>query len=109
MRWQRMTKQRLNGQGVAGHGMAGQCMAGHCMTSDALDGCHVDGSERTLSRRIQRSISTFLNEEDGPTAVEYAVMLSLIMIACIGSFVALSNATRDSFDTTAQKISDAVN
>jgi len=29
--------------------------------------------------RVQR----FLTSEDGPTAVEYAVMLSLILVACI--------------------------
>jgi len=29
--------------------------------------------------RVQR----FLTNEDGPTAVEYAVMLSLILVACI--------------------------
>ncbi|MDP6468052.1 MAG: Flp family type IVb pilin [Pirellulaceae bacterium] len=30
-------------------------------------------------------ILQFLREEDGPTAVEYAVMLALIIIVCIGS------------------------
>ena len=30
-----------------------------------------------------RSISKFLASEDGPTAVEYAVMLALILVACI--------------------------
>jgi len=34
---------------------------------------------------IQNKIAKFLKEEDGPTAVEYAVMLALIMLACIGS------------------------
>ena len=30
-----------------------------------------------------RSVSRFLSSEDGPTAVEYAVMLALILVACI--------------------------
>ena len=35
----------------------------------------------------------FLNREDGPTAVEYAVMLALIVVVCIGAITALgSNA-----------------
>ncbi len=30
-------------------------------------------------------ILQFLREEDGPTAVEYAVMMALIIVVCIGS------------------------
>jgi pilus assembly protein Flp/PilA len=32
-----------------------------------------------------RALVRFLKEEDGPTAVEYAVMLALIIVVCIGS------------------------
>lgn len=32
---------------------------------------------------------TFLTNEDGPTAVEYAVMLALIIVVCIGSITTL--------------------
>ena len=34
---------------------------------------------QAMISRVQR----FLTNEDGPTAVEYAVMLSLILVACI--------------------------
>lgn len=30
-------------------------------------------------------IVDFLKEEDGPTAVEYAVMLALIVVVCVGA------------------------
>ena len=41
--------------------------------------------------RIQR----FLDAEDGPTAVEYAVMLALIVVVCIGAITTLgSNANK---------------
>jgi len=30
-------------------------------------------------------VRNFLKSEDGPTAVEYAVMLALIVVVCIGS------------------------
>ncbi len=30
------------------------------------------------------SLARFLKNEDGPTAVEYAMMLALIIVACIG-------------------------
>ncbi len=32
-----------------------------------------------------RWLTDFLREEDGPTAVEYAVMLALLLLVCIGS------------------------
>jgi pilus assembly protein Flp/PilA len=60
-------------------------------------------------RRLGRCARQFLLEEDGPTAVEYAVMLSLILVACLGSFTALSNATAESFDASAQAINEAIN
>ncbi len=34
---------------------------------------------KALTKRVQR----FLVSEDGPTAVEYAVMLALIVIVCL--------------------------
>jgi pilus assembly protein Flp/PilA len=45
-----------------------------------------------------------LREEDGPTAVEYAVMLALIVAACLGAVHAMANATAESFDTSAQEL-----
>jgi pilus assembly protein Flp/PilA len=40
-----------------------------------------------------KSVRNFLVSEDGPTAVEYAVMLALIVIVCIASVSAVgSNA-----------------
>ena len=32
---------------------------------------------------ILKSVVRFVESEDGPTAVEYAVMLALILVACI--------------------------
>jgi pilus assembly protein Flp/PilA len=49
-------------------------------------------------------IKKLLREEDGPTAVEYAVMLSLIVAVCIGAVLAMSHKTADSFDTSAQQL-----
>ena len=45
-------------------------------------------------RRIEM-VREFLTSEDGPTAVEYAVMLALIVVVCITAITALgSNANR---------------
>jgi pilus assembly protein Flp/PilA len=40
-------------------------------------------------------VREFLTAEDGPTAVEYAVMLALIVVVCITAITALgSNANK---------------
>lgn len=43
------------------------------------------------------TVRAFLVSEDGPTAVEYAVMLALIILACIASIKALGTAANDQF------------
>ena len=49
-------------------------------------------------------IKKLLREEDGPTAVEYAVLLALIIAACLGAVNSMAHATADSFDTSAQNL-----
>jgi pilus assembly protein Flp/PilA len=44
-------------------------------------------------------------EEDGPTSVEYAVMLAMIVAVCMGSVALLSNSTAASFDDSASQLS----
>lgn len=44
-----------------------------------------------------RSISRFLTSEDGPTAVEYAVMLALILVACIAIITSLGQSVSGTF------------
>lgn len=39
----------------------------------------------------------FLKEEDGPTAVEYAVMLALIIVVCATAVAGVGSATNSSF------------
>jgi pilus assembly protein Flp/PilA len=50
-------------------------------------------------------LKTFLRDESGPTAVEYAVMLALIVAVCIGAVNAMAHATADSFDASAGQLS----
>jgi pilus assembly protein Flp/PilA len=51
-----------------------------------------------------KKIRRFLNEEDGPTAVEYAVMLSLIVIACISSISSVGSKANSVFSKIASSI-----
>jgi pilus assembly protein Flp/PilA len=39
----------------------------------------------------------FLREEDGPTAVEYAVMLALIIVVCVSAITALGSNVNSKF------------
>ena len=54
-------------------------------------------------RDLGRWLKNFLQAEDGPTAVEYAVMLALIIVVCIAAITALgtnANATFTSVSNT---------
>ena len=50
-----------------------------------------------------------LREEDGPTAVEYAVMLALIIVVCMAGVQAMTNETAASFDRSGAAIDAAMN
>jgi pilus assembly protein Flp/PilA len=43
----------------------------------------------------------FLDAEDGPTAVEYAVMLALIVVVCIGAITTLGGNANKTFSNVA--------
>jgi Flp pilus assembly pilin Flp len=52
-------------------------------------------------------LKNIIRDETGPTAVEYAVLLSLIVVFCIGSVRRLSDVTGESFDASAKAIDSA--
>ena len=48
-----------------------------------------------MYRALVQKTVRFLKKDDGPTAVEYAVMLALIIVVCIAAITSLgSNANR---------------
>ena len=47
-------------------------------------------------------------DEEGTTAVEYAVMLALIIAVCIGSVAALTTETQKSFNDSGAAIAGAM-
>jgi pilus assembly protein Flp/PilA len=53
-----------------------------------------------LGRFVRRAVS-FLKKEDGPTAVEYAVMLALILIAIFAAVANIGNTTSDMYNNIA--------
>jgi pilus assembly protein Flp/PilA len=52
-------------------------------------------------RRLTESVKNFLQREDGPTAVEYAVMLALIIVVCIAAIQAVGNNANAKFNVVA--------
>jgi pilus assembly protein Flp/PilA len=55
-------------------------------------------------RKILNKCVRFLKNEDGPTAVEYAVMLSLIIVVCIVSITTLGKNANLAFSAVGSTI-----
>ncbi|GAA4427363.1 Flp family type IVb pilin [Bremerella cremea] len=49
-------------------------------------------------------IVCFLRSEDGPTSVEYAILLAMILMAVIGSITFIGTLTKDSFNYSKTEI-----
>jgi len=56
---------------------------------------------KSLALKLRR----FLVSEDGPTAVEYAVMLALIIIVCLTAISAIGTNANAMFNRVAQSLS----
>ena len=50
------------------------------------------------------SIARFLSSEDGPTAVEYAVMLALIVVVCLAAIQAIGTNATTTFTNVSNKL-----
>ena len=49
-------------------------------------------------------VKRFFRDEEGPTSVEYAVMLALIIVVCITAITTLGTNANNTFSYTANKI-----
>jgi pilus assembly protein Flp/PilA len=49
-------------------------------------------------RSFITKVQKFMKSEDGPTAVEYAIMLALIVIVCLTAIQAVGTATNSAFE-----------
>ncbi|MCI0464507.1 MAG: Flp family type IVb pilin [Gemmataceae bacterium] len=54
--------------------------------------------------QLRKQVVNFLRCEDGPTAVEYAVMLALIIVVCIAAITTLGSNANSTFNTVASTI-----
>ncbi len=55
---------------------------------------------KSLAQKLQR----FLVSEDGPTAVEYAVMLALIIVVCLTAIGTVGTKTSATFNNVANSL-----
>jgi pilus assembly protein Flp/PilA len=57
-----------------------------------------------LMNSLKNFVVDFLSREDGPTAVEYAVMLALIIVVCITAITALGSNANKTFSSVSTTI-----
>ena len=57
-----------------------------------------------LMRKFTNALVNFINDESGPTAVEYAVMLALIIVVCITAVTTLGTNANNTFSYVGTKI-----
>jgi pilus assembly protein Flp/PilA len=55
-------------------------------------------------RKFMQQVANFLKREDGPTAVEYAVMLALIIVVCITAITTLGTNANKTFTSVGNTI-----
>lgn len=61
----------------------------------------------TQMRKFTEAVVNFVKREDGPTAVEYAVMLALIIVVCLAAITTLGQNANTTFTTVGTKIGSA--
>jgi pilus assembly protein Flp/PilA len=71
-------------------------------TQQAAD-CQAAERKKTM-RKLGQFAVDFLKREDGPTAVEYAVMLALIIVVCIGAITTLGKNANSTFTTVGSAV-----
>jgi pilus assembly protein Flp/PilA len=54
--------------------------------------------------QLVKNTVAFLKAEDGPTAVEYAVMLALIIVVCIAAITAIGTNANSTFSTVGSSL-----
>ncbi len=60
-----------------------------------------------MFKHLAQLVVQFVEREDGPTAVEYAVMLALIIVVCIGAIQTLGTNANQTFTTVGTTIASS--
>jgi len=62
-----------------------------------------------MHKTISKKISRFLASEEGPTAVEYAVMLALIIVGAVGAVLSTGEVQKALFEDIGADMNSAMN
>ncbi len=57
--------------------------------------------------KLITALKGFLHNEQGATAIEYAILLGLLALALIASITTMSTSLSDAFDDASQGLEDA--
>jgi pilus assembly protein Flp/PilA len=60
--------------------------------------------EKNTMKNFAAKIRNFMKSEDGPTAVEYAVMLALIVVVCLGAIRTIGTNASTTFNKVSQQL-----
>ena len=82
---------------------AGAQSHGSAACEGGSPGCRKEKS----MKKVLTWVRNFVNKEDGPTAVEYAVMLALIIVVCIVAITTLGTNANKTFTTVGTAIGNA--
>jgi pilus assembly protein Flp/PilA len=53
---------------------------------------------------LRTALASFLKDDDGPTAVEYAVMLALIIVVCLTAITIIGQEANQTFLTVGSSL-----
>jgi pilus assembly protein Flp/PilA len=56
--------------------------------------------------RLVYAVKQFIEREDGPTAVEYAVMLALIIVVCVSAITVLGSNANATFTNVSNTLNN---
>ncbi|WP_236620849.1 Flp family type IVb pilin [Rhodopirellula sallentina] len=70
-------------------------------------GCEPASSARGRCTSFAQGVRNLLREEDGTTAVEYAVMVAMIAVTCMVGVALMTQAAEESFLNSAEAIGNA--
>jgi pilus assembly protein Flp/PilA len=68
---------------------------------------HAPYLRKTEMNLIKSQIKRFIRSEDGPTAVEYAVMLSLIIVVCLTAVTSIGKKASTTFTNVSNQLGTA--
>jgi pilus assembly protein Flp/PilA len=64
------------------------------------DSLTMQTTEGTTMRQLLHSVNTFLKSEDGPTSVEYCVIMAFIFLVCFAAIGQLGETTHGLYSTS---------